>query len=75
MIDPKRLRTSDVVRTAASWLTIFAHSGELPRSTVAELDALVAELRVRGRWLESARSDLGVSADRMAGIATIEDPQ
>jgi len=74
-VDPKRLRTSDVVRSAASWLAIFAHEGKLPRSTVAELDALVVELRIRGRWLEAARSDLGVSVDRMAGIAMIEDPQ
>lgn len=74
-MDPKLSRTSDVMRDAARWLNIFGRDRGTPRATRAELDALVTELRLRARWLETARSDLGVSAERMAGIAMIEDPQ
>ncbi len=74
-MDPKQIRSSDVMRNAASWLTALAMERGRPRQTRAELEALAGELRLRARWLEIARSDLGVSADRMAGIAMIEDPQ
>jgi len=73
-MDPRRSRTSDVMRDAARWLTVAA-TEDRPRPTRAELEALALELRLRARWIETARSDLGVSADRMAGIAMIEDPQ
>lgn len=74
-MDPRQMRTSDVMRNAASWLSTIATERVRPRETRAELEALAGELRLRARWLEVARSDLGVSADRIAGLAMIEDPQ
>ncbi len=73
-MDPRRMRTSDVMRNGAAWLAVAA-TEERPRPTRAELEALALELRIRARWLEAARSDLGVSADRIAGLAMVEDPQ
>jgi len=74
-MDPRQFRSSDVMRNAASWLTVVALESGRSRQDRAELEALAGELRLRARWMESARSDLGVSADRMAGIAMLEDPQ
>jgi hypothetical protein len=73
-VDPKRSRTSDVIRNGASWLSVLAHDGAVTRATKAEIEALISELRLRARWIETARSDTGVSVERMAGIAMIEDP-
>jgi hypothetical protein len=64
---PGSLRTSELMREAAGWLTTLA------RSTPAELEALAFELRVRARWIEGARADEGVSGERRMAIAAIED--
>jgi hypothetical protein len=74
-MDPKQCRTSDVMRNAASWLAVVAMEQGRPRQTRAELEALAGELRLRARWMEAARSDTGVSVERMLGIQMLEDPE
>jgi hypothetical protein len=74
-MDPRKQRTSDVVRYGASWLAVLAHDRAVDRATKAEIEALIYELRLRARWIEAARSDTSVSAERMLGIAALEDPQ
>jgi hypothetical protein len=74
-MDPRKQRTSDVVRYGASWLAVLAHDRAVTRATKLEIETLIAEMRLRARWIEVARSDLSVSAERMAGISMLEDPQ
>jgi hypothetical protein len=57
--DPRALRTSELLRRAASEL---AANVELSQ-----------ELRVRAVWIERARTDEGVSDERRRGVAAIED--
>lgn len=57
--DPRGLRTSELLRRAAS---------ELSAS-----DELAQELRVRAIWIERARADEAVSDERRRGVAAIED--
>ena len=57
--DPRALRTSELLRRAASEL---AANVELSQ-----------ELRVRAVWIEHARTDEGVSDERRRGVAAIED--
>ncbi len=58
-IHPRGLRTSELLRRAAS---------ELVAS-----DELAQELRVRAIWIERARADEAVSHERRRGVAAIED--
>lgn len=60
------LRTSEVLLLAASELAALAAPSKA-------IQALIAELHLRARWIEGARSDEGVSAERRRAIAAIED--
>ncbi len=68
----ERLRTSELLHLAASELATRTH-----RSAPQEVDRLqelATELRVRARWIEGARRDTGVSDDRRAGLAAVDEP-
>jgi len=70
-----KMRTSETLRTAASWLDGAAeHCGYKQRDR-EQLVELAAELRVRAIWIERARTDEGVSEERRRGIAAIEDAE
>ena len=60
MMDPKRLRTSDVMRDAAIWLTTLLPCQ--PRSDRRQLEALIQELRIRARWMASGSPGLRISS-------------
>jgi hypothetical protein len=62
-MEPTKLRTSELLRTAASRLDAGSRDDQ----------QVAFELRVRARWIEGARADEGVSHDRRMGIAAIED--
>lgn len=73
-MDPAKLKTSELLRSAASWLTVLVRGATGSRGgAVADVDQVAFELRVRARWIEGARTDEGVSHDRRMGIAAIED--
>jgi len=73
-MDPTKLKTSELLRNAASWLTVLVRGAAgSRRGAVSEVDQVAFELRVRARWIEGARADEGVSHDRRMGIAAIED--
>ena len=57
-------KTSELMRTAAALLEVNALTID---------HQVAAELRVRARWIEVARTDVGVSEERRRGIAAIED--
>ncbi len=67
--DPRELRTSELLRRAASELTTGS-GGQPERPDRTEL---ARELQVRALWIERARTDEGVSDEQRRGVATIED--
>lgn len=67
--EPRDLRTSELLRRAASEL---AHdSAEQP--TGPNRSELAKELQVRALWIERSRADEAVSDERRRGVAAIED--
>jgi len=65
------MRTSELLRLAASELAALA---TVEKQRASDHRELAAELRIRARWIESARRDAGVSRDRAMGIEAIEEP-